>query len=339
MLPFGILAHVMKPRHTLVSNFKSLIVAVFILGLIGRGHQAVADPTTALSSGEIAGSCYQILKSPSAPPLPFRTFESAIQEARADFDIRVLHKPINGQLKTVVLIAPKTNVNLTSARPLMSHFDHIGVTGNGVHSTWGGQINARLFHLSGQHFNFGLADMIKRLGIIRILGRIYGQYGQPDAVTVVDIENASLGRSLFSPQLQIIDLEKKHSPTLGENFESISSYISAALFTGFYFAAGHIPNWAQWFTDLAFTGANFYRYANHFIITSPQFKLRAWYHRYFPMGISIMNGRSVTMVKNIIRVLRGRQGAAKMLAIVPKNHIDGMVRLLEKQGYKQRPKL
>ena len=184
-----------------------------------------------------------------------------------------------------------------------------------------------------------LTGATKRFRFIQLLSRIYGQYAQPDAVTYIDLKHARFIRSPKLAPLQIIDLESNHAPNLQENFESVSSYITMALAAGLYFALGHMSNWSQWVADLSLTGANLYRYANHFLITSPKFKSAVAIRRYFPLGISIMNQRSKTMVASIDRVLNGDPGAAEMLAIVPKNHIDGVLRLLENQGYKRKPLL
>ena len=293
----------------------------------------LASNAVSVNTGERVVDPYAHLSTQSGNPDLFR----AIRKASEYYQIHLLTKQLNGHAKTLVVMAAhdetiESSDSQKNTQNLIHYFNAVGVTGQS-RSTWGTKLSQTVFQPIRE--KLGIKPLPKRFWLARLIARLYGQLDQANSTSIVDLQNAPQPAS--STQPQVINLAQNRMPGFFENIDSIGSYITWGLCAIFYGISAHMPHAYILSVDWALTAASTYRYSSRWMVTSPNFKMNAWYRRFFPLGVGVMNGKNSTIAANIQRALESETTdnptVDNMLVIVPKNHIDGLLTLLENQGY------
>lgn len=295
-------------------------------------------------------ACYDILQKDLTPDsvstaqtdLNNSNFQQALTDAAKYYRIHVLSKIVNGQPKYLVVMTPGLRADDAEAADqslthLMGHFDQIGLTGHG--SALGSILSEKALQRWRRKTKnrprpkrFRLARRLAH----RIIARLYGSYSQLDDPGVLNMylqaKSQNAGDATDGSEKPIA-LDANYSPSGWEHLDSIGSTVTWGLALLFVGISSHVPHGLTFGAEWLITATSTYRFAMRYSLTSPNLKLNPWYQRIFPLGVGFIRGKSTAIANSIEASLAGHKS---LLAVVPQNHIDEVVSLLENVGYEQR---
>ncbi len=319
--------------------------------LAAHVSEAAAQPSESSTPNEQSSNasptCYELLQSDLKSDTRFdpasnRELQSALQKATTYYRVHVLSKVVDGKTKFLVVMTPGRQADDAEAADqsltsLMGHFEQVGLTGYG--SALGSIIRERVLRRwrrkskdRTQPKKFRLAQRLAR----RIISRFYGSYSQLDDPGVLKMysqaKNPIAGHGADGSEKTVV-LDANYSPSGWEHLDSIGSTVTWGLTALFVGISGHVPQDLTLGAEWLITAASTYRFAMRYSLTAPNLKLTPWYQRVFPLGVSFIRGKSAAIANSIEASLANHKS---MLAVVPQNHIDEVVSLLENVGYEQR---